>query len=284
VSYERDYYAILQISRNASQDEIERAYARLSKAYDPLTSQKRRAAQRHAEVLEAYETLKDPRSRRQYDRRSAASRASAGGMLPADVISRRFVFLSGGVIVVSIGVILAMVLLLGGNGDEEALVVDTGTPTPTPEGQTPKPTPPSTPPEITAPFTTTESGLQIATIQEGTGATPQAGETVNVEYTGWLQGGGLFDSSFNPGRESFSFPLGQGRVIKAWDEGVALMKIGGTYRIIAPPDLAYGEQGSGTTIPPNSTLIFDISVLGVGSSTPTPTAQPLPTATTTTAP
>jgi FKBP-type peptidyl-prolyl cis-trans isomerase len=103
---------------------------------------------------------------------------------------------------------------------------------------------------------------------------------VNVNYTGWLQGGGLFDSSLNEGRQPFSFMLGQGRVIKAWDEAVALMKVGGLYRIIAPPDLAYGEQGQGADIPPNSTLIFDISVLGLGSPTPTGPAPTAPAATT----
>jgi peptidylprolyl isomerase len=284
VSYEKDYYAILQINRNASQEEIERAYARLSKAYDPQTSQKRRASQRYSDVREAYETLKDPRQRRQYDRRLAASRAAAGGMAPGDVLSRRFVMLSGGIIVASIGVILALVLVLGG-GDGEEVVSATGTPTPTPFGQTPAPTPPAQPPEITSEFTTTESGLQIATIQEGDGATPAAGEVVKVNYSGWLQGGGLFDSSLNPGRSPFTFTLGAGNVIKAWDEGLALMKVGGIYRIIAPPELAYGEAGSGSTIPPNSTLIFDIAVLESAPPTPvgqTPSPTPAPTATATT--
>lgn len=280
MSYEKDYYAILQINRNASQDEIERAYTRLSKAYDPQTSQKRRASQRFSDVQEAYETLKDPRQRRQYDRRLAASRASAGGMAPGDVLSRRFVMLSGGIIVASIGVILALVLVLGG-GDGEEVALTTGTPIPTPVGQTPGPTPPAQPPEITSEFTTTASGLQIATIQEGTGATPVAGDVVKVNYSGWLQGGGLFDSSLNPGRSPFTFTLGTGGVIKAWEEGVALMKVGGVYRIIAPPDLAYGETGSGSSIPPNSTLIFDISVLESAPPTPvgqTPSPTPAPTA------
>lgn len=279
MSYEKDYYAILQVNRNASQVEIERAYTRLTKAYDPDTSRKKQASRRHAEVEEAYETLKDPRARRQYDRQMSAGRAAAGGMAPADVLSRRFVLLCSGVIVASIGVILALVLVLGGDGGEEELVADTGTPTATPEGQTPRPTPPPTPPEITAEFVTRESGLQIATIQEGTGAIPQFGETVNVNYTGWTQGGSLFDSSLNEGRTPFSFQVGLGRVIKAWDEAIQLMKVGGFYRIIAPPELAYGEQGNGS-IPPNATLIFDISVLS-STGTPTPIGQ---TAAPTTAP
>lgn len=286
MSYEKDYYAILQISRNASQDEVERAYKRLSQAYHPETSPKKRAAQRHADVQEAYETLKDPRKRRQYDRQLASTRASAGGMAPADVLSRRFVLLSGGVIVASIGVILALVLVLGGGGDGEEVVNVSGTPTttPTPVGQTPAPAPPDQPPEITAPFTTTASGLQIATIQEGTGATPQVNDTVTVNYSGWLQGGGLFDSSLKEGRTPFQFFLGQQRVIGAWDEAVATMKVGGIYRIIAPPELAYGAAGKPPTIPENATLIFDIAVLETApptpvGQTPSPTATAAPSAT-----
>lgn len=272
MSYEKDYYAILQVSRNASQEEIERAFTRLSQTYHPETSQKKRAAQRFADVQAAYETLKDPRKRRQYDRQVAAERAAAGGMAPGDVLSNRFVLLSGGVIVASIGVIIALVLLLGGGGGSDEVAANTGTPTPA--GQTPGPTVPASPPDITAPFTTTPSGLQIATIQEGTGPVPVAGETVSVNYTGWLskdQGGGVFDSSLKPGRAPFNFVLGQGKVIKAWDEGVAMMKVGGVYRIIAPPDLAYGANGSGGVIPPNATLTFDIAVLSIG--TPTPVAS-----------
>lgn len=290
MSYEKDYYAILQISRNASQDEVERAYNRLSQRYDPDTSQKKRATQRHADVQEAYEALKDPRKRRQYDRQLASARSSAGAMAPADVLSRRFVLLSGGVIVASIGVILALVLLLGPSGDGEEVANVSGTPTttPTPVGQTPAPTPPDQPPEITAPFTTTASGLQIATIQEGTGATPQVNDTVTVNYTGWLQGGGLFDSSLNEGRTPFQFFLGQQRVIGAWDEAVATMKVGGIYRIIAPPDLAYGAAGKPPTIPENATLIFDIAVLETApptpvGQTPSPTPTAVPSATETTA-
>ena len=286
MSYEKDYYAILQVNRNASQDDIERAYNRLNQRYDPDTSQKKRAAQRHADVNEAYETLNDPRKRRQYDRQLAASRSPAGGMAPADVLSRRFVLLSGGVIVASIGVILALVLFLGGGGDGEEVVNVSGTPTttPTPFGQTPGPTPPAQPPEITAPFTTTASGLQIATIQEGTGATPQVNDTVTVNYSGWLQGGALFDSSLKEGRTPFQFFLGQQRVIKAWDEAVATMKVGGLYRIIAPPDLAYGAAGSPPTIPGNATLIFDIALLETApptpvGQTPSPTPEPTPTPT-----
>lgn len=273
---EKDYYAILQVNRNASQDEIERAYTRLTRTFHPETSQKRRASQRYSDVQEAYEALKEPRSRRQYDRRLTASRAAAGGMAPGDVLSRRFVMLSGGVIVASIGVILALVLVLGSGDGGEDIVSSSGTPTttPTPEGQTPGPTPPAQPPEITAEFTTTASGLQIATIQEGTGASPLPEELVTVNYTGWTQGGSLFDSSLNPGRSPFMFVLGKGNVIAGWDEGIQLMKVGGIYRLIIPPELAYGEQSPRAEIPANSTLIFDIAVLNTVTVTPSPPPTP----------
>lgn len=94
----------------------------------------------------------------------------------------------------------------------------------------------------------------------GTGAALTAGQAVTVQYTGWLPDGTQFDSSRNPGREPFSFPLGGGRVIDGWDIGVATMNIGGKRRLILPPDLAYGSRGQGS-IPPAATLIFDVEVI-----------------------
>jgi len=83
VAYQKDYYAILQVNRNAKQEDIEKAYKRLSTTYDPSTSNKKRAAQRHADVAAAYAVLRDPRRRRQYDRQLASDLASAGSMNPA---------------------------------------------------------------------------------------------------------------------------------------------------------------------------------------------------------
>ncbi len=109
---------------------------------------------------------------------------------------------------------------------------------------------------------TTSSGLQYLELMVGTGATAQAGQTVTVHYTGWLENGTKFDSSVDRG-QPFSFPLGAGRVIKGWDEGVQGMKVGGKRKLTIPSNLGYGPRGAGGVIPPNATLIFDVELLGV---------------------
>jgi peptidylprolyl isomerase len=113
---------------------------------------------------------------------------------------------------------------------------------------------------------TTPSGLRIIDVKPGTGPVPHAGQTVTVNYTGWLfvdgKKGTKFDSSLDRG-EPFSFTLAQGRVIKGWDEGVATMHVGGKRTLIIPPDLGYGTSGAGGVIPPGATLIFDIDLVGV---------------------
>jgi FKBP-type peptidyl-prolyl cis-trans isomerase FkpA len=115
--------------------------------------------------------------------------------------------------------------------------------------------------------TTTDSGLQFQDLVVGTGASAASGQQVSVHYTGWLQNpdgsaGKKFDSSVDRG-QPFEFPLGAGRVIRGWDEGVAGMKIGGKRRLIIPAALGYGARGAGGVIPPNATLIFDVELLGV---------------------
>jgi FKBP-type peptidyl-prolyl cis-trans isomerase FkpA len=114
---------------------------------------------------------------------------------------------------------------------------------------------------------TSESGLQFDEVAPGTGAVASSGKMVWVHYTGWLQDadgapGKKFDSSRDRG-EPFSFPLGAGRVIRGWDEGVAGMQIGGQRRLTIPAHLGYGERGAGGVIPPNATLIFDVELIDV---------------------
>lgn len=111
---------------------------------------------------------------------------------------------------------------------------------------------------------TTPSGLKIEDNKVGDGAAPETGQICVMHYTGWLyengQKGRKFDSSVDRG-EPFEFPIGTGRVIKGWDEGVASMKVGGKRTLIIPPELGYGARGAGGVIPPNATLIFDVELL-----------------------
>ncbi len=109
---------------------------------------------------------------------------------------------------------------------------------------------------------TTASGLQYEDITVGTGAEAKAGMSVEVHYVGTLTDGKKFDSSRDSGRK-FSFPLGAGRVIKGWDEGVAGMKIGGVRKLIIPANLGYGASGAGGVIPPNATLLFEVELFSV---------------------
>jgi peptidylprolyl isomerase len=110
------------------------------------------------------------------------------------------------------------------------------------------------------------SGLQYQDVKVGTGAQPRTGQTCVMHYTGWLWENGAkgkkFDSSIDRG-QPFEFPLGQGMVIKGWDEGVATMKVGGKRNLLIPPSLGYGARGAGGVIPPNATLFFEVELLGI---------------------
>lgn len=109
---------------------------------------------------------------------------------------------------------------------------------------------------------TTPSGLKYVELKEGTGATPQAGQTVEVHYVGTLEDGTKFDSSRDR-KQPFQFKIGTGQVIKGWDEGLSTMKVGGQRQLIIPSELGYGSGGAGGVIPPNATLLFDVELLGV---------------------
>jgi FKBP-type peptidyl-prolyl cis-trans isomerase FkpA len=118
-------------------------------------------------------------------------------------------------------------------------------------------------------MTTNPSGLQYEDTVPGSGAEAVAGQRVKVHYTGWLydptaakERGKKFDSSKDRG-DPFVFGLGQGQVIRGWDEGVAGMKVGGTRVLTIPPEMGYGARGAGGVIPPNATLVFEVELLGV---------------------
>ena len=121
--------------------------------------------------------------------------------------------------------------------------------------------------EKTGKMTKTPTGLQYEDLKVGTGATPKNGQTCVMHYTGWLWENGAkgkkFDSSVDRG-QPFKFTLGQGNVIKGWDQGVATMKVGGKRALLIPPQLGYGERGAGRgLIPPNATLYFEVELLGI---------------------
>lgn len=119
---------------------------------------------------------------------------------------------------------------------------------------------------------TTASGLQYTEVRAGDGPMPNAGDIVAVHYTGTLTDGTVFDSSYQR-NEPIQFPLGVGRVIAGWDEGIALMKQGGKATLMIPPELGYGAQGAGDVIPPNATLIFEVELVDILPGAPAaPTA------------
>ncbi|MCB8991612.1 MAG: FKBP-type peptidyl-prolyl cis-trans isomerase [Ardenticatenaceae bacterium] len=112
-----------------------------------------------------------------------------------------------------------------------------------------------------ADYTVTDTGLKYYDLVEGDGPTPEQGQTVVVHYTGWLEDGTVFDTSLDS--EPFSFVLGTGSVIAGWDEGLATMKLGSTRQLVIPSDLAYGDTGGGSVIPPGATLIFEVELLEI---------------------
>jgi FKBP-type peptidyl-prolyl cis-trans isomerase len=111
---------------------------------------------------------------------------------------------------------------------------------------------------------TTASGLKYVDLAEGSGVSPKTGQTVSVAYTGTLENGTKFDSSYDhPGQKPIEFQLGTPNIIQGWNEGIASMKVGGKRRLTIPANLGYGLRGSPPNIPPNATLIFEVELLGI---------------------
>ena len=142
-------------------------------------------------------------------------------------------------------------------------VQSTAEASPTPATETEKNTPKASDNKMSdEKIVTTPSGLKYEVLQEGSGATPETGQTVTVHYTGTLEDGSKFDSSRDRG-QPFQFKVGVGQVIQGWDEGLSTMKVGERRKFTIPPELGYGASGAGGVIPPNATLIFDVELLGV---------------------
>ena len=167
-----------------------------------------------------------------------------------------------------LGVIIALVVLVVAifiYRDYSSRVAASATPTSTSpsgtsSGSYPIGTLDTSPPAPSANAVTSATGLVSEDLKVGDGATATKGNTVTVNYIGWLADGTSFDSNLN---SAFSFTLGSGKVISGWDEGVQGMKVNGTRLLVIPPDLAYGSTGSGKTIPPNSTLTFEVQLVDV---------------------
>jgi hypothetical protein len=171
-----------------------------------------------------------------------------------------------------LAVSLALALTGCGKKPAQTSAVQVASPSdkPPPPPKMRPPGPPAPKPPVAAPkplpgkgkSVTTKSGLKYRDLKVGRGAEAKATQKVTVHYKGWLDNGTVFDSS-RPRQEPFSFSLGQGEVIKGWDEGVAGMRVGGVRELTVPPSLGYGDQDMGK-IPPNSTLHFEVELLGVG--------------------
>ena len=278
----RDYYSILQVNKRASADEIERSYERLAKLYDPDVSRKRRASERWEQIKQAYDTLSDPAKRAEYDKAGTPTRIRETAV--TRFLASRWGLPSIAALVGSIVIVAVIVGVVTSGGGNDDAVADITTPVPITPSPTPIPTPSpvTTIPPLTDEGITTESGLQVITIEEGTGDSPVIGDDVLVHYTGWVEAtGAKFDSSVDRGTPT-NFTLSVGGLIDGWIEGIPLMNEGGKARLIIPGDLGYKEAGNpAANIPPNATLIFDIELIDVvkEGETPMPTSAPTPSPT-----
>lgn len=169
-------------------------------------------------------------------------------------MDKRLIWVIAGIVIF---VLVAVIALTTCSNEAEGPAEE---PVAEPVEQAPEPEP--TAEETSAAQAEEVTGLEIEDIVVGEGAEAVPGSTVSVHYTGWLTDETKFDSSVDRG-QPFQFTLGQGMVIKGWDEGVAGMKVGGKRRLTIPPEMGYGDQGAGGVIPPGATLVFEVELLGV---------------------
>jgi len=191
------------------------------------------------------------------ERRELRRRARQGPLpkLPR----RRLLFIGAGAATAAVIAVALVLVVFTGNGGGGAEPLVSGSPT---AQATPTAVVTGPPPPVSGEPTVTASGLKYIDTTAGTGPTPQPGQLVSVNYTGWLSDGSKFDSSLDRGTP-IEFQFGTGQVIPGWEEGLSTMQAGGKRRLIIPPDLAYGEAGSPPAIPPNAELTFDVELLAI---------------------
>ncbi len=249
---EKDYYAVLGVSSHTDRKAIAAAYERLARKYHPDLTREPDDPERMRQLDEAFDVLDDAAKRADYDRLRVASSEPTPGApsappshakprirrLPRQLF-RGLLTLTGAGIVIAM--VYALVLFLVGDNGGVAIGEEV----------------------------TTSSGLKYVELALGTGESPKPGQTIVVNYTGTLEDGTQFDSSFDRGQPG-EFIVG--RLIDGFDEGVSTMKIGGKRKLIIPPQLGYGAEGAGGgIIPPNATLIFEVELLAIR---PEPTPLP----------
>lgn len=228
-----DYYAVLGVPAGSGRRTIAEAYDRLARELQPDEHAPPTDVRRMMQVDEAFDFLDNAKRRAEYDRSlgiETIPEARRGPFADRGLVLAVALIMSGVAAIVA----AALVLFVDFSGDEEKA----------------------------GPLVTNASGLQYVDLKVGDGPQPKAGDQVTVHYVGMLEDGTVFDDS-REGDTPFTFLLGQAAVIEGWDEGISTMNEGGKRKLIIPPDLAYGEEGLGDIIPPNTKLIFEVELIDI---------------------